>query len=132
LSVEVIIRVKYRTVLSSERAPHIKKPVVVGQKTKIWSWAPDGCPTSRQTGRLTVGRNLTSTSSQNLCYIGHIGLFVDDPTHLSSTFRQRPKQRRNSRIKRRNDNKNSGRKEVRKTTVKPEERKELNDKGYGE
>jgi hypothetical protein len=27
---------------------------------KIWSWAPDGSPTPRQTGRLTVGRKLTS------------------------------------------------------------------------
>jgi hypothetical protein len=26
---------------------------------KIWSWAPDGCLTQRQTGRLTVGRNIT-------------------------------------------------------------------------
>jgi hypothetical protein len=24
----------------------------------IWSWAPDGCFVSRQTGRLTVGRNI--------------------------------------------------------------------------
>jgi hypothetical protein len=29
--------------------------------TKIWSWAPDGCLTPRQTGRLTVGRNITWT-----------------------------------------------------------------------
>jgi hypothetical protein len=27
--------------------------------TKIWSWAPYGCLTPRQTGRLTVGRNMT-------------------------------------------------------------------------
>jgi hypothetical protein len=26
---------------------------------KIWSYAPDGCLTPRQTGRLTVGRNIT-------------------------------------------------------------------------
>jgi hypothetical protein len=28
---------------------------------KIWSWAPDGCLTQRQTGRLTVDCNVTST-----------------------------------------------------------------------
>jgi hypothetical protein len=28
---------------------------------KIWSWAPDGCLTPRQTGWLTVGRNITLT-----------------------------------------------------------------------
>jgi hypothetical protein len=28
---------------------------------KIWSEAPDGCLTPRQTGRLTVGRNITLT-----------------------------------------------------------------------
>jgi hypothetical protein len=27
----------------------------------MWSWAPDGCLTSRQTGWLTVGRNITLT-----------------------------------------------------------------------
>jgi hypothetical protein len=40
----------------------MKKPAIVRQKTKIWSWAPDGSPTPGQTGRLTVGRKLTSTS----------------------------------------------------------------------
>jgi hypothetical protein len=29
---------------------------------KIWSWTPDGCMTRRQTGRLTVRRNITLTS----------------------------------------------------------------------
>jgi hypothetical protein len=29
---------------------------------KNWPWAPDGSSTPRQTGRLTVGSNLTSTS----------------------------------------------------------------------
>jgi hypothetical protein len=53
-------RVNYRQVLSSERVPHIKKLAIIRQKTKIWSWAPDGSPTPRQTGRLTVGRKLTS------------------------------------------------------------------------
>jgi hypothetical protein len=32
----------------------------------IWSWAPDGCFIPRQTGRLTVGRNMTLTLSQLL------------------------------------------------------------------
>jgi hypothetical protein len=36
----------------------------VKQKTKIWSWAPDGSLTPRQTGRLIVSLNLTSTSSK--------------------------------------------------------------------
>jgi hypothetical protein len=30
---------------------------------KIWSWAPDGSLTPRQTGRLTVGSNITLTST---------------------------------------------------------------------
>jgi hypothetical protein len=46
----------------SERVSHIKKPTIVRETKEIWSWAPDGIPTPRQTGRLTVGRNLTSTS----------------------------------------------------------------------
>jgi hypothetical protein len=53
---EAIVRVNYRPVLSSERVPNIKKSATVRQKTKIWSWTPDGTPTPRQTGRLTVGR----------------------------------------------------------------------------
>jgi hypothetical protein len=60
---EAIVQVNCRPILSSERVPHIKKPAIVGQKTKIWSWAPDGSPTPRQTRRLTVGRKLTSTST---------------------------------------------------------------------
>jgi hypothetical protein len=32
---------------------------------KIWSWAPDGCLTARQTGRLTVGRNITLRVDEN-------------------------------------------------------------------
>jgi hypothetical protein len=68
---EAIVQVNYRPVLSSERVPHIKKPAIVRQKTKIWSWAPDGSPTPRQTGRLTVGHKLTSTSTRviKLCWI---------------------------------------------------------------
>jgi hypothetical protein len=38
-------------------------PTILKQKTKIWSWASDGIPTPRQTGRLTFGRKLTSTST---------------------------------------------------------------------
>jgi hypothetical protein len=38
----------------------MKKPAIVRQKTKIWSWAPDESPKPKQTGRLTVGRKLTS------------------------------------------------------------------------
>jgi hypothetical protein len=34
--------IKRSIILSSERAPHIKKPAVIRQKTKIWSRAPDG------------------------------------------------------------------------------------------
>jgi hypothetical protein len=46
---EVIVQVNYKPILSSERAPHIKKLAIVRQETKIWSWAPDGDPTPRQT-----------------------------------------------------------------------------------
>jgi hypothetical protein len=28
---------------------------------KIWSWAPDGCLTPKQPGRLAVGHNITLT-----------------------------------------------------------------------
>jgi hypothetical protein len=59
---EANVQVNYRPILSSERVPHTKKPEIIRQKTKIWAWAPDGSPTARQTGRLTVGRNLTTTS----------------------------------------------------------------------
>jgi hypothetical protein len=63
---EAIAQVNYRPILSSERVPHIKKPAIVRRKTKkIWSWAPDGSPTPRQTGRPTVGRKLTSASDLN-------------------------------------------------------------------
>jgi hypothetical protein len=31
------------------------------EKRENWSWVPDGCLTPRQTGRLTVGRNITLT-----------------------------------------------------------------------
>jgi hypothetical protein len=51
-------RTKDRPDLSSERAPHKNKIVTVTQVINIWSWAPDGCFIPRQTGRLTVGRNV--------------------------------------------------------------------------
>jgi hypothetical protein len=49
--------------LSSERVPHIKKPV---NCVKIilkgnWSPLPDVLPDTKQTNRLTVGRNITLT-----------------------------------------------------------------------
>jgi hypothetical protein len=47
--------------LVREGAPY--KETHNSQKTKIWSWAPDGSQTPRYTGRLTVGRKLTSTST---------------------------------------------------------------------
>jgi hypothetical protein len=49
---------KDRPNLSSERAPHKNKTVTVTQVIKIWSYAPDGCFIPRQTGRLTVSRNI--------------------------------------------------------------------------
>jgi hypothetical protein len=50
--------------LSSERAPHKNKTVIVTQVIKIWSQAPDGCFIPRQTGRLTVGRNIKLDSTR--------------------------------------------------------------------
>jgi hypothetical protein len=46
--------------LASKDAPQCedcKYPTVL----KIWSWAVDGCPTPRQTGRLAVDRRITWT-----------------------------------------------------------------------
>jgi hypothetical protein len=63
---EAIVQVNYRPILSSKKVPHIKKPAVIRQKTKIWQWAPDGSPTPRQTGRLTIGHKLTSTSRRQI------------------------------------------------------------------
>jgi hypothetical protein len=62
-SPDAIVQVNYRPVLSPEKVPNIKKPAIVGEKTIIWSWVLDGSPTTRQTGRLTVSRKLTSTST---------------------------------------------------------------------
>jgi hypothetical protein len=58
---EAIVQLNFRPILSSERVPHVKKPAIVKQKTKIWSLAPNGSPTTRQTGQLTVSHNLTWT-----------------------------------------------------------------------
>jgi hypothetical protein len=51
--------------LIRERAPHqqTRNRLTV---IKIWSWAPDGCLTPRQTGRLIVGRNITLTQLSQL------------------------------------------------------------------
>jgi hypothetical protein len=46
--------------LVREDAPN-QETSIVRQKTKIYSWAQDRSPTPRQPGRLTVGRNLTTT-----------------------------------------------------------------------
>jgi hypothetical protein len=72
LGPEAIVQVNYGPILSSERVPHLKKLAIVRQKTKIWSWAPDGSPTPRQTGRLTVGRKLTSISKTR--YVSNVKL----------------------------------------------------------
>jgi hypothetical protein len=55
--------INYRTVLSSERVSHLKKPAIVRRKTNIWSWVPDGSPTPRLTGRLIVSCKLTLSST---------------------------------------------------------------------
>jgi hypothetical protein len=52
---EASVRVNYRPILLSETAPHIKKPTTIRQKTKIWSWSPDGSLIQWLTGGLTVG-----------------------------------------------------------------------------
>jgi hypothetical protein len=55
--------------------PRLHKELIVcrtfvKQKIKIWSWARDGSPTPRQTGRLIVGHNLTSTST--ILFLGDV------------------------------------------------------------
>jgi hypothetical protein len=50
--------VKARFVLSSKRATRIKKRNCL-TVIKIWAWAPNRGLTRRQTGRLTVGCNIT-------------------------------------------------------------------------
>jgi hypothetical protein len=49
--------------LVREGVSHIKKSSIVRQIKEIWSWTPDGRLTPGRTGRLTVGRKLTSTST---------------------------------------------------------------------
>jgi hypothetical protein len=61
---ETIVRVSFRSILSSDTALGIKKHAIVKQETKIYSSAPYGSPTPRKTGQLTVDRNLTSTSKR--------------------------------------------------------------------
>jgi hypothetical protein len=68
----------YRAVLWSERAPVTKSKATVRQKKgkrKIRSWAPNGCPTPRRIGRMTVDHNTNWTqlklNSLSVCrYIG--------------------------------------------------------------
>jgi hypothetical protein len=57
---EAIVQVNYRPAFSPERSHRIKKAAIVREKTKIWSWEPHRIPAPRQTGRLTIGRKLTS------------------------------------------------------------------------
>jgi hypothetical protein len=60
----------YTPILSSERAPYIKnkKSNCHSNKCNIWSLAPKG---ARRTDRLTVGRNVTLTST-DLCSTCHL------------------------------------------------------------
>jgi hypothetical protein len=58
----------YRPDISSGRAPHINKPKTVkknnqSENGKNLSRVPGGCPTPGRTGRLTVSRNITLTST---------------------------------------------------------------------
>jgi hypothetical protein len=59
--------VNYRPVLSSEREQQNKKTrnclKEISRRKKNWSRVPDGYVIPRQTGQLTVGRKLTSTST---------------------------------------------------------------------
>jgi hypothetical protein len=48
--------------LVREGAPH-QQPRTCVTIIKIWSWAQDGCLIPRQTGRETVERNITPTST---------------------------------------------------------------------
>jgi hypothetical protein len=52
---------KLRPVLSSERALQNNK-AAISRRKKNWSLVPDGRLTPRLTGRMIVGRNVTSTS----------------------------------------------------------------------
>jgi hypothetical protein len=50
--------------LVRQGAPY-QEPRNCQRDKKIWSWAPDGILTPRQTGRLTVGHKLTSVSDSS-------------------------------------------------------------------
>jgi hypothetical protein len=82
---EAIVQVNYRTILLSERVPHFKKPAIV-RKKKIWSWAPDGSLTPRQTGQLTVSHKLTSISTSTWVVICNIGQFLWDNPYQSNVM----------------------------------------------
>jgi hypothetical protein len=62
---------KLQTVLSSERALQNHKAAnclkKISRRKKNWSRVPDGRLTPGQTGRPTVGRKLTSTSTSDYC-----------------------------------------------------------------
>jgi hypothetical protein len=58
-----------RSVLRAETCP-LARDGALHQQTrsclivvKMWSWAPDGCVAPRQSGRPTVGRNMTLEAS---------------------------------------------------------------------
>jgi hypothetical protein len=74
-----------RPVLSSERAPHIKKTVIVKRVINIWSWPQIGS-TRRLTDWLTVSRNVTLTLILRL----HTADWVWHTTDPSSRQRERP------------------------------------------
>jgi hypothetical protein len=65
---EAIVQVNYRPILSSERVAHLKKSATVREIREIRLWDIDGIPTPRQTGRLFVGRKLTSTSTSIIAF----------------------------------------------------------------
>jgi hypothetical protein len=61
---------------------------------KIWSWAPDGCLTSRQTGRRIVGRNITltltfvclNTTFQRMRFMDHVTLYCNNNMSKAAVF----------------------------------------------
>jgi hypothetical protein len=70
--------------------------------TKKWSSTPDGCLTPRQTGRLTVGHNITLTLSCKLVgqlkgarQQGHdlLDTQAKNPTPLEAATKQRSEDR---------------------------------------
>jgi hypothetical protein len=76
-----------RPVLSSEKAPKEKRKAIFRRKkgkSKIWSWAPKGCPTPRHTDWLTVSRKvtLTLTNGHVLHSIKELSRPISPVTHL--------------------------------------------------